>query len=143
MKLRSAILGFCLSLCFSAFASNVHMHPQSATDTKNIQVSAAQTPEMKWPGYCEIEIINNSFDDVRVFGVFDDGVSLEPFNVYSFGPAQYITLVDYWGYCHAGMDLYIDTFSGYHVYSGYTPRKTTIRVVPYLTNQVKAEVKAK
>lgn len=142
MKIRSLFLGFCFSLCASAFAANQHMHPQSAAEPLNAQTKSALPKDAKWPGYCEIEIINNSFDDVRVYGVFDDGASLEPFNVYSFGAAQYISLY-YYGYCHAGMDLYIDTFSGYHVYAGYTTRRSTIRVVPYLGNQLKAEIQAK
>ena len=137
MKLRSLLVGFCISLCSTVFAANQHLHPQATHSDKN---PAGKT--VAWPGACEIEIINNSYDDVRVYGVFDDGISLVPFTVYSYEAPRYISLY-YYGYCHAGMNLYIDTWAGYHVYSGYTPRQTSIRVVPYLANQVKAEVRAK
>lgn len=137
MKLKSLILGLCVSLCSTVFAANQHLHPQAnTTENKPAEKSVS------WAGYCEIEIINNSFEDVRVYGVFDDGVALQPFNVYSFESPHYISLF-YYGYCHAGMDIYIDTFSGYHLYAGYTERRSTIRIVPYLANQVKAEVKVK
>lgn len=137
MKLRSLLVGLCVSLCSTVFAANHHFHPQ-ATNSDN------KTTEKKvaWPGACEIEIINNSYDDVRVYGVFDDGSSLTPFNIYSYESPHYISLY-YYGYCHSGMDLYIDTWRGYHVYADYTPRGSTVRVVPYLANQLKAEVNVK
>ena len=94
------------------------------------------------PGYCEVEIINSSYDNVTVYGRFDDGSSLIPFNIYSFERPYYISLY-YYNYCHRDMFLDIVTFSGYHVYSGYTNTESTIRIVPYLANQVKAEVHAK
>jgi hypothetical protein len=135
MKLRSLILGLCVSLCSTVFAANQHLHPQSdKTDSKSL---AAQ--KMGYPSYCEIEIVNNSFENITVYGTFDDGFSMSPFNVYSFESAHYISLY-YYGYCHSGMSLYIDTWSGYHIYSGYTPTGSTIRVLPYLGKQVKAEV---
>lgn len=137
MKLRSLIFGLCVSLCSSVFAANQHLHPQANnTDNKSTEKNVT------FPGYCEIEIINTSFDDVTVYGIYDDGVSMNPFNVYSFESAHYISLY-YYGYCHSGMNLYIDTFSGYHVYAGYTPTRSTIRIVPYLANQLKAEVSIK
>ena len=137
MKLRLVVLGLCVSLCASLFAGNQHGYPE-----ENSASTASSPKKVSWPGYCEIEVINNSYDDVRVYGVFDDGVLLQPFNIYSFEAAHYISLF-YYGYCHAGMNLYIDTWSGYHVYSGYTPIRTTIHVVPYLTNQLKAEISKK
>lgn len=140
MKLKSLIIGFCLSFCASAFAGNQHLHPQATTDDS--QLNKPASTDMKWPGYCEIEVINNSYDNVTVYGVFDDGVVMDPFNVYSFESPHYISLY-YYGYCHQGMNLYIDTWSGYHLYSGYTTRRSTVRIVPYLTNQVKAEVQSK
>ena len=134
MKLRSIILGICVGLCSSVFAANQHLHPQASdSDNKSTEKNVG------YPGYCEIEVINNSFDNVTVYGIFDDGVSMDPFNVYSFESSHYISLY-YYGYCHAGMNLYIDTFSGYHVYSGYTYTRSTVRVVPYLVNQLKAVI---
>ena len=87
MKLKSLIFGLCISLCSSVFASNQHTHPQANnSDNKTTEKSAA------WADYCEVEVINNSFSDLRVYGVFDDGSSLIPFTVYSFGAPQYISL---------------------------------------------------
>jgi len=131
MKLISLFLGCILCLSTSVFASNRHNHPQ----TEN-----AATPDMKWAGNCEVEIINQSYLDVQVFGVFDDGVALDPFNIYSFSPAHYISLY-YNGYCHAGIDLDIDTFSGYHVFGYYVHRGTTVLIVPDMMNQVKATIR--
>ena len=137
MKFKSLILGCFFSLCSTAFAANLHIHPE--TDNAGIQPAVNAVERA---GSCEIEIINQSYNNVRVFGEFDDGSSLQPFNVYSFESPHYISLF-YYGYCHPGMDLYIETFNGDYVYSSYTRRKTTVRIVPYLTNQVKAEVQAK
>lgn len=135
MKLRSLIIGLCVSLCSSVFAANQHVHPQAdQADNKTITAKKAS-----YAGYCEIEVINSSFNNVTVYGVFDDGVALAPFDVYSFESPHYISLY-YYGYCHEGMNLYIDTWSGYNIYASYTYAGSTVRVVPYLTNQLKAEV---
>lgn len=127
MKIKSAILGLCIGLCSSVFAANL----------PNMEGPRAPAKNASYPGYCEIEIANNSFDNVRVYGVFDDGTSLSPFNIYTFESPYYISLY-YYGYCHAGMYLYIDTFSGYRIYAGYTETGTTLRV-SYLANKLKAE----
>lgn len=137
MKLKTLIFGLCVGLCSSVFA--VSQTPLAQANKADDRVPSKN---VSYPGYCEIEIINNSFDDIRVYGVYDDGATMIPFNMYSFEAPHYIPLY-YYGYCHAGMNLYIDTFSGYHVYAGYTERRTTIRVVPYLANQLKAEVSTK
>jgi len=137
MKLKPLIFGLCIGLCSSVFATNEALQ-SPVNDVEN----RAPLKKASYPGYCEIEIINNSFDDIRVYGVYDDGASMTPFNMYSFEAPYYIPLY-YYGYCHAGMNLYIDTFSGYHIYAGYTERRSTIRVVPYLANQLKAEVRMK
>ena len=138
MKIKSLIVGLCISLCSTVFAANQHVHPEA----NNTDSNKSTDKNIAMPGYCEIEIINNSFNDVRVYGVFDDGLSLSPFNMYSFGPPEYISMY-YYGYCHYGMDIYIDTWDGYHVYSGYTQTRSSIRLVPYLTNQIKADVHMK
>lgn len=133
MKLTALFFGICVGTCPSIFASNTF--PISAgTTTKH----APPSQHASFPGYCEIEIVNNSFDDIRVYGVFDDGALLEPINIYSFEAPYHIPLY-YYGYCHAGMNLYIDTFTGYHVYAGYTERRSSIHV-PYYTNPLKVEV---
>lgn len=138
MKIRTLILMLCVTLCSSVFATNQHLHPK-ATDTEN---DKAASKTVNYPAFCEIEIINNSYDNVTVSGVFDDGVAMQPFNVYSFEAAHYISLY-YYGYCHSGMNLYINTWNGYTLWSGYTPVQTSIRIVPYLANQVKAEITKK
>lgn len=137
MKLKSIILVCCLSICTFGFAANVHLH-SPADHMENKPAKNA----LKWPGYCEIEIVNNSYDDVRVFGVFDDGSSLQPFNVYSYESPHYISLY-YYGYCHSGMDIYIDTFRGMRIYGGYTQTNSTIRIEPFFGNQLKANVSAR
>ena len=137
MKFKIGILGLCLSLSASLFASAPHLHPKA-----NQQDQQLKEKNLSQPGYCQIEIINNSFDDVRVYGVFDDGSSLYPFNVYSWGAPATIGLI-YYGYCHSGMDLYINTFSGMLVYAGYTPVNMTIRLIPSFGKQVKAEISSK
>ncbi|STX29543.1 Uncharacterised protein [Legionella beliardensis] len=139
MKLKSLLLACGLGLLSTAYAENHHVHPK-AEGLKSEAVNSAK--KAMTPGYCEIEIINNSYDNVTVYGRFDDGSSLTPFNVYSFEAPHYIDL-HYYGYCHRDMYLDIVTFNGYHIYSGYTRSETTVRIVPYLKNQVKAEIKAK
>jgi len=133
MKLKAFFLVCFLGLSAPLFAANQHVHAnaQGTTEPSAQQAADSKKVKMGWPGYCEIEIINHSYDDVRVYGVFDDGIALEPFSIYSYESPHYISLY-YYGYCHAGMDLYIDTFYGAHVYAGYVSRYSTIRIVPSL-----------
>lgn len=131
MKIIPWVFGVCACLSSSVFAANQHTYPQAKHDTK-----------LTWTDGCEIEIVNRSYADVSVFGIFDDGVRLDPFNIYSFELPHYISLY-YNGYCHAGMELDIDTFGGEHIYSGYVRGGSTVRIVSYFMNQVKAHVQAK
>ena len=143
MKLRTLVFVCLFGLFSPLFAANQHAHVKTEGVSEQAVKSQAAAKNLSWPGYCEIEIINHSYSDVRVFGVFDDGVSLEPFNIYSYESPHYISLF-YYGYCHDGMDLYIDTFNGSHVYSGYVRRYSTIRVVPSLYgNKLSATIQAK
>lgn len=137
MSIKKAILGSLLAFVSIANADNVHQYPESNTVANTAKTTEAMKP--KYPGYCQIEIINNSFSDVRVSGIFDDGTPLYPFTVYSFESPHYISLY-YYGYCHAGMTLYIDNYYGYNIYSGYTLTDSTVRIYPFLKNQAKAEV---
>lgn len=131
MTLKNILFFVCLSLCSTAFAANIHTYPNSG----------ATKGQAAYPRFCEIEIINHSRHDVRVFGVFDDGTALQPFTVYDYDAPHYISLF-YYGYCHDGMDLYISTLrSGYPVYSGYTPNATTVYILP--GNMPSAELKNK
>lgn len=136
MKLKSWVALLCLSVLSSAFAGEVRLHPKAAQEGNQ-----STQKGMVWPGACEIEIANQSRQDVVVFGAYDDGMTLQPFRMYGFDTVR-VSLF-YYGYCHAGMNLYIDTVSGYNVYAGYTPVDSTIYVVPYLAKQLKAEVRAK
>ncbi|MDF1757899.1 MAG: hypothetical protein P1U74_06340 [Legionellaceae bacterium] len=127
-------------LCGLSFADgNKHTYPEPST----VKTTQNQAADLKYPGYCEIEIVNNSFTNVKVSGYFDDGERLSTFRVYAHEYPHYISLY-YYGYCHYGMDLRIKTFSGYTIYSGYTERNQTIYITPYLmANEPKYEIKAK
>lgn len=145
MRFKSIAMGCMLALISNVYSDNHHVHPQE----KATPETAAPSLQAQYAGYCEIEIINQSNDDVRVNGTFDDGSPLQPFTIYSYEAPHYISLFFY-GYCHYGMDLYIDSYAGYHLYSGYIRRESTVRIVPYLrqnattdadaTSNVKAKV---
>lgn len=132
MKLKSLLFVVCFSLFANVFAANTHLHPKAdAQDKKSI------SKNVTYPGYCQIEIINDSFTDVNVFGTFDDGSTIN-FNVYRYESPHYISLF-YYFYCHSGMYLTISS-PFYTVYSGWTNVNSTVRIVPYLSKQVKAEI---
>ncbi len=143
MKFKTIVLAFLMGLSAPLFAANKHVHANAQDTAPTVTEQSKAQSKMGWPGYCEIEIINHSYDDVRVYGIFDDGVALSPFSVYSYESPHYISLY-YYGYCHSGMDLYIDTFYGDHVYSGYVPRYSTIRIVPSMFGgKLEAKVQSK
>ncbi|WP_298627142.1 hypothetical protein [uncultured Legionella sp.] len=131
MKLKSLLVIVFFSLFTNVFAANVHLNSNASNEDKqSIQKGVT------YPGYCQIEIINQSFTDVRVFGTFDDGTTVD-FNIYRYESPHYISLF-YNFYCHNGM--YITIQSPYYtIYSGWTDVNSTIRVVPYL-KQAKAEL---
>tara|TARA_Y100000588_G_C14151814_1_gene880882 strand:+ start:904 stop:1347 length:444 start_codon:yes stop_codon:yes gene_type:complete len=136
MKLKSFIFMCLMGLMASAFSGSHHLHPEAKPATGQAKTS------LKWPGYCEIEIINDSFSDVIVTGVFDDGSLLNSFAIPAHDAPHYISLY-YYGYCHNGMDLYIDSLDGYRLYSGYTPNRTGLHIVPYLNTQLKIKIEKK
>lgn len=132
MKLKSLLFLLSFSLFSNLFAANVHINTKAVGDDKK-----AITKSLTYPGYCEIEIINDSFTDVSVFGTFDDGSSIG-FDIWRYEAPHYISLF-YNYYCHGQM--YITIQSPYYtVYSGWTNVNSTIRIVPYLNKQVKAEL---
>ena len=116
MKFKALILGLCVGFCATAIGANQQFHPDATSEEKQ---------ELKWLGYCEIEIVNDSFEDLRVYGTYDNGFSMLPFYIFSFEAPHYISLY-YYGYCHRGMNLYIDTLHGWPLYAGYTPVGMTI-----------------
>ena len=131
MKLKSLLFALCFSLVGHAFAANIHLNEKAnAADKKSI------AKETMYPGYCQIELINDSLTDVYVNGTFDDGSALG-FSIYRFEAPHYISLF-YYGYCHSGMDITVQSPYGI-VYSGWTYVNSTIRIVPYLKG-AKAEI---
>lgn len=122
--MRTLVLLFTLIFGNVWAAENVHYFPNDdATSLK----SSISEQNFKYPGYCEIEIVNNSNYTVIVSGVFSDGSDLIPFRIYPFEYPHYISLY-YYGWCHYGMDIYIQTLDGYRVYSGYTRRYDSIYI---------------
>lgn len=132
MKLKYLLGAISLGLFSSVFATNIHTNPKA----DSVELKAA-AKHLSYPGYCQIEIINDSLTDVHVFGTFDDGAMVD-FYIYRYEAPHYINL-NYYGYCHSGMNLTI--YTPYQIfYSGWTSVDTTLRMVPYLKNQVKAEL---
>lgn len=135
MKLKSLLFLVCFSLCTQVIGANLHLNPKANNEDKK---SIAKN--VSYPGYCQIEIINDSFVDVNVYGTFDDGSSIS-FNIYRYEAPHYISLF-YDFYCHN--DMYITIQSRYQmIYSGWTEVNSTIRLVPFLNQQVKAKLTAR
>lgn len=133
MKLKPFLFVACFSLFTSVFAANTHLHPKAdAADKQSIAKKAT------YPGYCQIEIINDSISDVDVYGTFDDGSTLG-FDMYRF-ETHYISLF-YNFFCHGSMYLTIVSpyYPNFPIYSGWTNVNSTIHLVPYL-KQIKAQV---
>ncbi|KTC66179.1 Uncharacterised protein (plasmid) [Legionella adelaidensis] len=135
MKLKSLLLVCCLGLFSSAFAVNTHYHPQAGKND-NVKNSVSM------PGLCEIEINNFSYEDFIVSGQFNDGTPLIPFYIYVNDAPHYISLF-YNGRCSHGMMINITNLAGYPIYSQYTPRYSTINIIPNYLKQPKAELKIK
>ena len=127
----------CLSISSIVFAAAPHKHAD--TNVHKITGPAAKTNDMQYPGFCQIEIINTSHELVRVYGIFDDGTPLDSFLVYDVGAISLF----YYGYCHAGMTLFIDTYWGIRIYSGYTTTYSTVYVFPYMEKMPKISVAMK
>jgi len=139
MRLISYFCSLLLLVSQATFANNDashHRYPASKETAQPLKTA----PDGK-PGFysCEIEIINDSFSNVTVYGRYDDGVPLNPFNVYSYEYSHYIDLF-YNGYCHSGMYLSVVTFSGYTIFSGYVFTGSTVHIVPSLNKQLKVSV---
>jgi len=126
----------CFSLFSNLYATNVHTHPQAKNSDSKSTVRAYS---------CEIQIINQSYFNVFVYGVFDDGSRIE-FPIYQGDAPHYIDLyygyTPYDSYCHNGMNLTIESPYGI-VYSGWANVNDTIRIVPYMNKQAKAEISSR
>lgn len=140
MKLKSLLFVIFFNLISNAFAANLHLHPNINAADKESAPKATM-----YPGYCQIEVINNSSNYVRVSGIFDDSTYLDPFTVFAFEAPHYISLY-YYGYCHSGMNISILSAYGALVYSGWTDVHSTIRIVDYFDKghkSIKAEIATK
>ena len=120
MKLKSFLFLLLFCLLTNVFAANLHTHPKMDGADKQ---SIARNSFL--PGYCQIEIINDSDTDLKVFGTYDDGSTIN-FYIYRYEYPHYISLF-YYLYCHAQMYLTIES-PYYTVYSGWTNVNSTIRV---------------
>lgn len=142
MKIRGLFLLAIFCLASSVFADNRHIHPSVKANSDTASAKKAMMPD-----YCEIEIINNSYDHVTIFGTFEDGATLIPFDIYRYEYPHYISLYypDFDGVyrCHSTMFLHIETFDHYTLFSNYVRVGSTIRLLPFVGKTSKAEVQAK
>lgn len=128
MKLKIFALCLLAAIGFNLQAAQPrHMHAS---------VEKADSKKMVMPGYCEIEIINRSFEPVHVSGQFLDGIYLTPFDIYPYDTPHYIS-VYYYG-CQSGMYLTVENFGGYVMYSGFAPVYQTIVIYPTFGNKQSA-----
>lgn len=85
------------------------------------------------PGYCQIQIVNRSGEDVTVYGTFDDGSPLHPFRMYA-GDAPHHIDLHYHGYCHSGMHLKIERIQSPHnvmMYNAWAHVNSTVQLVSH------------
>ncbi len=123
-----AIIPFSLALVFtSSYATPHSKETEHHFSKKYNQQILSSSSQASFAGTCEIEIINDSYDDLVVYGRFDDNNYMMPFNIPWRDAPHYVSLF-YNGYCHQGMDFYIETTSGKLKYNGFTPVTKTIRI---------------
>ncbi len=105
------------------------------TDNKSAQIMRTEDASMTSMdaknmsfSNCYITIRNEGLYDMVVYGRYDDGTYLNTFTLPWY--SSYVAYVDlyFYGYCHGGMEFYIDTTDGTYKYSGYTPVGKTIKV---------------
>ena len=140
MRIITCLFSLYLLIAGQAFASSSTIHHYPAANAAE-NTSSLETDKPFAFGTCDIEIINDSFSNVTVYGRYDDGIPLAPFNVYSYEFSHYIDMF-YSGYCHSGMYLSIVTFSGYTIFSGYVFTGSTLHIVPLVGKTVKVSVDA-
>lgn len=121
MKFKWLLLIGCLGLSTLSFADNIHVHPP-------MRMSDSQLADKKPTtlGYCQIEIVNGTSDNLLVSGYFDDGYYLDPFFVYGVNRSGFLGYVSLYYYninyadfiCNDSMTLYIDnTYTKRRIYS--------------------------
>tara|TARA_Y100000588_G_scaffold391249_1_gene499290 strand:- start:1288 stop:1695 length:408 start_codon:yes stop_codon:yes gene_type:complete len=134
MKKIVFLLVFMVLNAQTGFAAEPHKHPMASQPEK---LQNAKTNY--WPGSCEININNQSYDPITVYGLFDDGQSIT-FNIFPGEPPHAISLF-YYGACHYEMFINITTFNGYNIYSNYTAVDSKIEVWPGYFRGYKAVLK--
>lgn len=135
MRLKSLLFLICCLVFSQTFAENLHLHPSINEAPKK---SIEQTLQKDYVGNCRIKIVNNSRSTVRVRGVYADG-SVIGFNIYRDDAPHFISLA-YHGYCHNGMSITIRSPYSEILYSDWTDVGSVIRILPYLNNELKAEL---
>ncbi|MDP1615493.1 MAG: hypothetical protein Q8L68_06820 [Methylococcales bacterium] len=138
MRIITFIIGLCCLLSMPGFAASTNIHAYPGENHSQSAESALKSNQPISFGGCEIEIINDSFSNVTVYGRYDDGIPLIPFNVYSYEFSHYIDLY-YNGYCHSGIYLSIVTFSGSTIFSAWVYTGSTLHIVPMLS-QLKVNI---
>ena len=121
------VLGL-MSFMLNVNAIGAHVEQKSPAQPKNNNVKA----NVGYAGYCEIEVVNRSYEDIVVRGMFDDGALYGPIvvqasGIFYYSSPLYISLA-YYGYCDYGMRLDIATTRGYPVYGAYTAGGSTVRI---------------
>lgn len=138
MRIITFIIGLSCLLSMPGFAASTNTHTYPGEKHAKAAESALKSDKNISFGGCEVEIINDSFSNVTVYGRYDDGIPLVPFNVYSYEFSHYIDLY-YNGYCHSGIYLSIVTFSGSTIFSAWVYTGSTLHVVPMLS-QLKVNI---
>jgi len=127
MKLKALLFVSCLSLLSSAYAAD-RILPTYADGSKSVAKSIDS--KLRNPGYCEIEVINDSDWDVIVSGRVTNGGVFNPFIVRAFGPSKIMDLYDYrYGECPEGVYVYIkNAETGYQFHSDFHYPGEIIRI---------------
>ena len=81
------------------------------------------------PSYCQIEIVNDSHENVLVQVKHDDG-SMVHFTIHAHDSAHYIDLF-YYGYCHSSAHVTVTDPNHSLLYTGFSHTGSTIRIVPH------------
>lgn len=126
---KLALFFICILGFTTAFA---HTHARSNVTQQNATAAGKQGGFFS----CEIKVVNNSLENVKIYGVYEDGSLLEPFDIYYNDTIPHIIYLDnFFGFCDKGMKLSILSYSGNLLYSGYVKANSTVWILPYLGKQ--------
>lgn len=112
MKLKALLFATSLLCLNQSFAANAHSHPSSV-------IKPTATNNAMHSDWCYIDIKNYTDRDFIIYGTFDDGAPLVPFNVPRHDVWEYITLGYDDGYCPSGMNLTVVSAEGDYSYTDY------------------------